>query len=58
MHCEWHGAEGGLGVRVLADVHGVVGSSGVTAGSGIEGVGGAAVDLLLALGKCILSPLS
>jgi hypothetical protein len=58
MRCEWRGAGGGLGVRVLADVRRVVGSSGVTAGSGIEGVDGAAVDSLLALGKCILSPLS
>jgi hypothetical protein len=58
MRCERCGAGGGLGVRVLADVHRVVGSSGVTAGLGVEGVDGAAVDSPLALGKCIFSPLS
>jgi hypothetical protein len=40
-------------MQALAGVHGVVGGSGETVGSGVEGIGGAAVNSLFALGKYI-----
>ena len=50
------GAGGGLGSLTRGRVYGGLGCSGVLAGMGMVEAGGVAVDSLLALSRCILSP--
>ena len=58
IHDEWRGAGGGLGIFARGGVCGRLGGSGMSGDMVFGRAGGATVDLPLALGKCILSPLS
>ncbi len=58
MHCKWCGAGGGLSSLTWGGVCGRLGGLGVVAGVGIGGAGRVAVNSLLVLGKCVLSPSS